>query len=241
MKLFKSFTKNEVGNDYVVGDIHGCFTLLQNRLDEIQFNPNTDRLFSVGDLVDRGNESQLSIEWLNKDFFHAVLGNHEDMAIEWYYTTKINKSIFSDTDLKYYENNYIKNGGAWFIIEPDKKKIVEAFSELPLAIEVETDFGTVGIIHASAAHFNDWRDLKNDLLNNNDDTYKDFTPEFRLLKDKLTWDRTLLTNRNRRVVENVFKIYHGHTPVSDVVEYGNRVYIDTGAVYNQKLTIIKIN
>lgn len=233
MKLFKSFTKNEIGNDYVVGDIHGCFTLLQNRLDEIQFNPNTDRLFSVGDLVDRGNESQLSIEWLNKDFFHAVLGNHEDMAIEWESTINKPNILF----FNHYKNNYIENGGMWFIIEPDKKKFVEAFSELPLAIEVETNFGTVGIIHASVAHYNDWRDLKTDLLNIDINSLEDFD----IIKDKLTWDRTLLTNRNRRVVENVFKIYHGHTPVSDVVEYGNRVYIDTGAVYNQKLTIIKIN
>ena len=54
------FAQNIAGRDFAVGDIHGCFTELQRGLDAIGFNPNTDRLFSVGDLVDRGPESHTS-------------------------------------------------------------------------------------------------------------------------------------------------------------------------------------
>ena len=52
--------QNTVGRDIAVGDIHGCFTELQRGLDTIGFDPCTDRLFSVGDLVDRGPESHTS-------------------------------------------------------------------------------------------------------------------------------------------------------------------------------------
>ena len=78
----KHFTKNNDGDDYVIGDVHGCFTLLAKKLSEIGFNQNKDRLFSVGDLVDRGAESQQVLEWLNKPWFYSVLGNHEQMAID---------------------------------------------------------------------------------------------------------------------------------------------------------------
>ena len=54
------FAQNTVGRDFAVGDIHGCFTELQRGLEAIGFDPSTDRLFSVGDLVDRGPESHTS-------------------------------------------------------------------------------------------------------------------------------------------------------------------------------------
>ena len=64
--MIKRFELNNKGRDYVVGDIHGCFSLLSKELYEIGFDEKTDRLFSVGDLVDRGTESHLAVEWLKK-------------------------------------------------------------------------------------------------------------------------------------------------------------------------------
>ncbi|WP_183132684.1 metallophosphoesterase, partial [Pseudomonas amygdali] len=54
----KRFAENTVGRDFAVGDIHGHFTRLQVALDVAGFNPAVDRLFSVGDLVDRGPECE---------------------------------------------------------------------------------------------------------------------------------------------------------------------------------------
>ena len=48
------FTINKIGKDYVVGDIHGMFKALYKNLESMNFNFKTDRLFSVGDLCDRG-------------------------------------------------------------------------------------------------------------------------------------------------------------------------------------------
>ena len=61
-----TYQTNALGRDFAVGDIHGSFSALQTALDTIEFNSEVDRLFSVGDLVDRGPESHHVLEWLDK-------------------------------------------------------------------------------------------------------------------------------------------------------------------------------
>ena len=73
----KHFALNTAGRDFVVGDIHDCFSELQAKLDNLDFDEDVDRLFSVGDLIDRGAESRRSLEWLDKPWFHAVRGTRE--------------------------------------------------------------------------------------------------------------------------------------------------------------------
>lgn len=54
MKLVKILSPNLKGKDYVVGDIHGCYSLLYTKLTQLGFDFSKDRLISVGDLCDRG-------------------------------------------------------------------------------------------------------------------------------------------------------------------------------------------
>jgi serine/threonine protein phosphatase 1 len=75
------FDRNTRGRDLIVGDIHGCFSRLGAHLNYLQFDPARDRLFSVGDLIDRGPESEHALEWLAQPWFHAVKGNHEEAAM----------------------------------------------------------------------------------------------------------------------------------------------------------------
>jgi serine/threonine protein phosphatase 1 len=78
-KMIKKLKNNTVGKDYFVGDIHGCYEQLMEALVKIKFNPDVDRLISVGDLVDRGADSVKCLNLLKEPWFHAVSGNHEDM------------------------------------------------------------------------------------------------------------------------------------------------------------------
>lgn len=64
---------------YAVGDVQGCLEPLKCLLNEVRFNPEQDRLWLLGDLVNRGPQSLETLRYLY-GIRHAlviVLGNHD--------------------------------------------------------------------------------------------------------------------------------------------------------------------
>ena len=66
------------GSTYLVGDIQGCFESLEALLAEVGFG-GADRLWCVGDLVNRGPDSLSVLRFARGlgDRFACVLGNHD--------------------------------------------------------------------------------------------------------------------------------------------------------------------
>jgi serine/threonine protein phosphatase 1 len=219
VELIKKFKANEKGRDFVVGDIHGCFTMLREKLAEVDFDESKDRLFSVGDLVDRGFESELALEWLFKPFFHAVRGNHEQMAIDY-------MNGYSDPML------YGMNGGSWFMELPTSMQMefMRVFDELPYAIEIETSDGLIGVIHAECP-VADWNDLEAAFTGENAESFKQMA----------IWNRSRVTSGNDAPVENIDLVIVGHTPMQHPLQLGNVIYIDTGAVFGRQLTLAQVS
>lgn len=75
---------------WAIGDIQGCYRSLMALLGEIAFNPAHDTLWLAGDLVNRGEGSLETLEYLYsiRDSIHIVLGNHDISLIAAYYGIK---------------------------------------------------------------------------------------------------------------------------------------------------------
>lgn len=73
------FDKNPCGRDFVAGDIHGCFSSLRFALQGVGFDTAGDRLFCVGDPVDRGPEPHMAAGLLRQSWLYSVRGNHKDL------------------------------------------------------------------------------------------------------------------------------------------------------------------
>jgi bis(5'-nucleosyl)-tetraphosphatase (symmetrical) len=65
--------------NFVIGDIQGCFTEFMKLLELINFNPETDKLWLAGDMINRGPDSLAVMDFLinHQESIISVLGNHE--------------------------------------------------------------------------------------------------------------------------------------------------------------------
>lgn len=218
MPLTQKFEINNEGNDYVVGDLHGCFDLLEEKMYEIGFDKDVDRLFSVGDLVDRGTKNLECLRLIDADWFYAVQGNHEDMML---------KALLDRKNI----DHWLMNGGDWYmrLTKQQSDEVVELCKiireTMPYSIIVETNEGDVGICHAQPPS-EDWDDAIN--------------PDSRDIQVML-WARTWIESGDADPVKGVSKTFHGHTPKDEPLILGNTSFIDTGAVFTGKLTIMQIN
>ncbi|WP_343642784.1 symmetrical bis(5'-nucleosyl)-tetraphosphatase [Roseateles sp.] len=64
---------------YLIGDLQGCCDALARLLEKIDFSPSRDRLYLLGDLVNRGPDSLTTLRRLQSlgDAAQCLLGNHD--------------------------------------------------------------------------------------------------------------------------------------------------------------------
>lgn len=115
---------------FVIGDVHGCFEMLQCLL--TNWNVEREQLIFLGDLIDRGERSREVVQFamkLNKDFGAIIIGgNHESMLLEWL-----------DSPISH-ANFYYKAGGKQTLASFYDQKQVETFFPEKLAEQLKRDY-----------------------------------------------------------------------------------------------------
>lgn len=220
MTAFRRIAANSRGRDLAVGDIHGHFERLRECLEAVDFDPLVDRLFSVGDLVDRGPGSAHALQWLAEPWFHAVQGNHESLAVNHLRGGRV------DLDM------YRAAGGGWFLDLPraEQVRFVEVFERLPIALQVDTAGGPVGLLHADSP-FDDWAQLYASLQAGDD----------LQVREVCQWSRRRLKEGDSRPVKGLRALLVGHTPVLEIKVLGNVWHLDTGGWSRGHFSLLELD
>ncbi|TAL65669.1 MAG: metallophosphoesterase [Burkholderiaceae bacterium] len=211
------FEENQIGRDFVIGDVHGAFDSVWQAMVAAGFHRGFDRLFSVGDLIDRGPGSARAAQFLSQPYVHAIQGNHEANLLELY-------RDYEDPEQGLATLARIDfNGMGWLanVSAAERFEVVQAIARLPLAIEVQTPRGPVGLIHAEVPSHMDWPTFVAALEGGD--------PE---IEDSCLTGRERIKSGDTSGVPGIGRIFAGHsTSFQGAVQLGNVYMIDTGAVF----------
>ncbi len=219
---------------YAVGDVHGRIDLLQRLLDLIEgdaaASPRAERrtLVFLGDYVDRGPDSRGVVERLIRDLppgfdTHFLKGNHEAILLDF-----LNDPWRLD--------HWLLNGGeetmrsygvdterlARLSAPPDvwRQAFAEALPEAHLrffrGLQLSVSFGDYLFVHAGV---------------------RPGVPLAAQSEADLIWIRGPFLNHADPFGKIVV---HGHTPGREPVTRPNRIGIDTGAVFTDRLTALRL-
>lgn len=258
---------NTTGRDFIVGDMHGCLDLFQAQLDRIGFDPTKDRIFSVGDLADRGPDSMGCLRLLREPWFHAVRGNHEDMLLDYVYSAAPPYGYNEAPAL------FFHNGGRWALDLSESEQaelrgdLLRRLAKLPYVMTVGEGQTQFHVAHAELMtgrvdESNTWynriegeerlppKRVLTDAMVNNAVLAKMIEP--------LTWGRRLVaevksaqsteqdTPAGKLLVSHqprhagLSLSYVGHTPLKKMVLHASHLFIDRGAYARKPTTCLLV-
>lgn len=200
------YPENTRGRDFVVGDLHGCLKEFNDLKRQVGFRPSRDRMFSVGDLCDRGPYSFPCLELLYEPWFHAVIGNHEQLMLDAYRGR-------TDGYL------WAANGGVWAMgLDADQRALLRDIADkieaLPLAIVVGEGADRFNIVHAEFTGTDAELDAGN------------YDQRRQMM---MVWGRTIAHEDSPFTGEGLSPTYCGHTIMQNVARTASHIFIDTGA------------
>jgi serine/threonine protein phosphatase 1 len=206
---------NTSGRDFVVGDLHGCVDPLRALLHDVRFDPACDRLFSVGDLVDRGPASEAALDLLDQPWCFVVRGNHEDVLC-----AVARGRLPADA--------WRRIGGDWGIRLPPARlrEIAARVDTLPLVRVIGDGPTRFNVLHAEFFG----TDAELDAGNYAQPVYT-----------RLIWGRDLVQGLADPACQTGLSLTcSGHTPIREPVKIGAQWFIDTGAFApNGRLTLVE--
>ena len=203
---------------YCISDIHGCFNEFWRMLELINFQ-ETDELYILGDIIDRGPASAEMLWWATKEApanVHFLLGNHEDMMLSaannYYDRRTIDLRIGDSWTYNHGDEtlNQIRNFERWS--QKWEQEILDWVDCLPLFYDVQVNGKRFILVHAGLQSETKWSD---DFTSDSPKGYHIEIPGCPCPQDT----QAMLWNRNSWIVDRFewpFDIICGHTPVCNV-------------------------
>jgi serine/threonine protein phosphatase 1 len=208
----------------VIGDIHGCFYTLRKLYASILNMYPEISVYSVGDLVDRGNYSFEVVSFVKKNKISFVAGNHDYM---FYYFIKHPSSPLgrswiyngSETTLDSYSNRF-----------SEMHRHLNFIIRAPLFLDLFDCF----ISHAGISSYYSRKLGKNPLGNREKMT--------NIVQSDLNSEHGVLWTRDKLLKLEKLQIV-GHTRFEDIYydKSSNAVYVDTAACSGNKLSAVIVN
>lgn len=250
----QTFEPNLEGRDFAIGDLHGSYGVFRNLLTNLNFDPAVDRIFSVGDLVDRGPNSKKCLDLIYEPWFHTVKANHEDLMIEcfkggymgrWWYRNGGDWGMEAVND---YEAHKRDKG---HVIQDENLEIIDTLpllEELPYLMTVKMKSGKK--YHFLHAELPQSCGVITDEMMADPETVQRLATTTAGDGDAFLWNRAIymflysknLTNRemtisglwaNRRVLgvfnDDLSHIISGHSIMQKPTTVAGQTNIDTGA------------
>lgn len=206
---------NLVGRDFIVGDIHGAYNSVLAAMRLANFDERVDRIFAIGDLIDRGLDSFRCAKFLRMAYVKAVAGNHEDMLLQLYSQGEPHPSLLAWAAKR--------NGFDWWlkVDREERQVILAAIAELPTIIELETSRGLVGLVHAEVPRGMNWQTFV--------EAVEDENPQ---VIETALWGRDRVKANDNSGVQGIDRVFVGHSiQWNGMRKLGNVYYIDTGGIF----------
>lgn len=200
----------------VVGDLHGCLDVFKKTLDIAKYSDN-DIIYSVGDLCDRGVQNLDTLKFcMSLPNFCPVFGNHDI----WLYD--LIRGRLNDYQLSCWMHNGGYNTAEELgrVSKEELEDIGNFLKNIPILRKVDNKI------------------ISHNLFRKN--LLTDFTLEFYRHYMTEVYDENYW-GRQYEYPEDEYTYFVGHTPVKEIKHINNVYFIDTAAVFNNKLTIMDID
>lgn len=209
---------NAAGTDYVCGDLHGNADQLRRCLDAARFDPDRDRVFFTGDLLDRGPGWKECFAMLALPCAYSVMGNHELMLIQ------AAQAGFSGFDA----TSWLSCDGAWAMGQERAMlaEMAEKACRLPHVIAVGQGPERFNVLHAEALRDNGKTPADDLWL---DSLHGTFDPD---LADLFLWGRSLKKSQPNSHLPlfaqspGLSKTFCGHSALLEPSVVGRQAFLD---------------
>mgnify|MGYP000023537312 CR=1 FL=1 len=210
----------------VIGDIHGCFNTLKELYSQVKAKYPDIEVYSVGDLVDRGNFSCEVIHFCISNNIHVCLGNHDYMFLQYF------REPFSSMARAWVYNGHIATLNSY----KNNPKCLEPHLEYVENLKLFYNTKDAFICHAgiSKVYKKYFKEYK---LDGSQDVFIE-----KVLSQELESDNSVIWVRENLINIGKMQII-GHTRRFEIMhdKNANVYYIDTGCAYGNKLTAVVVN